>query len=532
MKKIMYSMFALAMAAFTFTGCEDVPAPYDTPKEEGGGEVLPDGVLLDQDFTSSLGDFKSISASGDLAWYNDFKSAMITGYQDFDGDGQKENKAGVTYLVSPEIDLTGVESAYITMTHALNYERNDINENNSLLISKNFTGDVNTATWELLKYDTEDLNSSFTFVDKSVNLPSEYMGGKVVIALRHTCNASNSSTWEVNRLKIQKGEVEEEGGGEVLPDGVRLDQDFTNTLGDFKSISASGDLAWYNDFKSAMITGYQDFDGDGQKENKAGVTFLVSPEIDLTGVESAYITMTHALNYERNDINENNSLLISKNFTGDVNTATWELLKYDTEGLNSSFTFVDKSVNLPSEYMGGKVVIALRHTCNASNSSTWEVNRLKIQEGEVETPEQPGGEVTGNSITVDVNAFGLENATDLNTLTLTDGTTLTFEAGGNKNGPKFYTTGGGSFRMYPNNAFTIASSKKIVKVVVNCDEYNGTVYNASGDISASAGKVDVNEKVVTLSGLSETSVKITNTSTTTGAGSQIRIKSIVITYAE
>ena len=31
MKKILYSMFALAFAAMTFTGCEDVPMPYDEP---------------------------------------------------------------------------------------------------------------------------------------------------------------------------------------------------------------------------------------------------------------------------------------------------------------------------------------------------------------------------------------------------------------------------------------------------------------------------------------------------------------------
>ena len=38
MKKILYSMLMLAMAAFTFTSCEDVPAPYDDPnKDETGG---------------------------------------------------------------------------------------------------------------------------------------------------------------------------------------------------------------------------------------------------------------------------------------------------------------------------------------------------------------------------------------------------------------------------------------------------------------------------------------------------------------
>ena len=33
MKKILFSAFALAMAAFTFTSCEDVPAPYDDPND-------------------------------------------------------------------------------------------------------------------------------------------------------------------------------------------------------------------------------------------------------------------------------------------------------------------------------------------------------------------------------------------------------------------------------------------------------------------------------------------------------------------
>lgn len=44
MKKIIYSLFVLAMAAFTFSSCEDVPAPYDMPtKPETPEEILPTG---------------------------------------------------------------------------------------------------------------------------------------------------------------------------------------------------------------------------------------------------------------------------------------------------------------------------------------------------------------------------------------------------------------------------------------------------------------------------------------------------------
>lgn len=390
MKKILYSVLALAMAAFTFTSCEDVPMPYDDPNNNGGGNEkpeLPEGVYLDQSFATSLGDFTSVSASGTLSWVNDFSSAMITGYKDFDGDGKKENQAGVTYLVGPEVDLTTATKAYITIEHAINYERGDINDNNSVLISKDYNGDVNTATWEILKYDTEGMGNNFTFVTKSVNIPAAYIGSKVVIALRHTCNESFSSTWEVKSLSIQEGEVEESGnpgGDPELPEGVFLDQNFASSLGNFTSISTSGELKWYNDFSSAMITGYQDFDGDGKKENRAGVTYLVSPEINITGTDKAHIEINQAVNYEKGDVNQNNSILISKNYNGNPATATWELLEYDTEGLNTSFTFKNKVVNIPAAYIGSKVVIALRHTCNESFSSTWEVKSLSVKAGEAE----------------------------------------------------------------------------------------------------------------------------------------------------
>ena len=379
---------ALTMGAFTLTGCEDVPAPYDTPENNGDDTPsLPEGVFVDQNFTNSLGDFTTVAASGELAWYNDFSSAMITGFQDFDGDGKKENKAGVTYLVSKEFELTGVENAHITINHAINFERGDINQNNAILISKDFNGNVETATWEALPYDTEGLNKNFTFVEKEVNIPAAYMGGKVVIALRHTCSASQSSTWEVKSLKVSAGAVEEIPDTPV--DGVILDQDFSSSLGKFTSVSVSGELKWYNDFSSAMITGYQDFDGDGKKENQPGVTFLVSPELNLTGIENAHVTINHALNYERGDINDNNTILISKNFSGDVNTATWEALTYDTDGLNKSFAFVEKSINIPASYIGSKVVIALRHTCTETQSSTWEVKKLTVKAGEAGGEDNP-----------------------------------------------------------------------------------------------------------------------------------------------
>ena len=44
MKKIALSIMALAMAAVTFTSCEDVPAPYDYPGTGGGTTTPSEGV--------------------------------------------------------------------------------------------------------------------------------------------------------------------------------------------------------------------------------------------------------------------------------------------------------------------------------------------------------------------------------------------------------------------------------------------------------------------------------------------------------
>ena len=56
MKKLFYSLFAITMAVFSLTSCEDVPEPYNIPEkpgtggEQGGEEELQGsgaGTLLD-----------------------------------------------------------------------------------------------------------------------------------------------------------------------------------------------------------------------------------------------------------------------------------------------------------------------------------------------------------------------------------------------------------------------------------------------------------------------------------------------------
>jgi hypothetical protein len=139
------------------------------------------------------------------------------------------------------------------------------------------------------------------------------------------------------------------------------------------------------------------------------------------------------------------------------------------------------------------------------------------------------GTVSGNTITVKAIDFGVANGKTMDTQTLADGTKLVFEGGGNTNAPKYYDAGT-NIRMYPKNSVTITASKDIEKVVFNCDEYQGTICNASGDISASPGTAAIDGKVVTIKQINSKTTTITDTSSSTGAASQIRIVSIEITY--
>lgn len=145
--------------------------------------------------------------------------------------------------------------------------------------------------------------------------------------------------------------------------------------------------------------------------------------------------------------------------------------------------------------------------------------------------DNPGGDVSENSITVTASSLGLANGTEVGTQTLSDGTVLTFDGGGNSNSPKYYNTGT-NIRMYPKNSVKITAKKKIASIIFNVDEYNGAIYNASGDISAAPGSVKTDGKVVTISNVDAAETLITNVSGTTGAASQIRIVSFTINYAE
>ena len=126
----------------------------------------------------------------------------------------------------------------------------------------------------------------------------------------------------------------------------------------------------------------------------------------------------------------------------------------------------------------------------------------------------PGVTAGNESIKIDFSTLGLDNAAEMGTVTLSDGTTIVFDKGSNSNAPKYYTATKGA-RVYANNTITFNGKSKIARVVMTCDSYNSVDYvgNATATISVSGNT-------------------LVYTNASPNAGTQLRVQTVTITYAE
>ena len=544
MKKT-FQFLALAFAALCFTACEDVPAPYNIFSEgagQGTGSHLPYTVT----FESSLGDFTTENTVGDFPWTCQHSCAQITSYIDTDGDGTKENNPATSWLISPAFDLTGVEAAHVSFDYILRYANaSDLATNYQVLVSKDYTKDagVAAASWTVLPLDLVQVSDWDTWTNTgNLNIPAEFCNtANVTIALRYIAQAK-AATWEVKNFVLDQGAGDQgagdNGGGSGEEGGVKTlpySEEFSTTLGGFKNYTTSGEGAWTIDYSTAKATGYD----NASKVTTAGTYYLVSPEISLAGQTSVHVSYEYILRYNKGD--ENQQVFITDAFNEATPAEGWTLLvDKHTEGTDWT-TFAKEDIAIPAAYLGKTVRIAFRYNTNAESGSTWEVKNFAIAAGAPGEGGNTGGEgggsvdtpITNDYITVTAASFGLENQAAVTELKLSDGTTLTFDGGGGTHAPKYYTyTAGANIRMYPKNTMTVKASKKIAAIVLNVDKYNGTICNASGDITANPGSVSTSGQVVTINNVNANSTVITNTSTTTSTPSQIRWISLTVYYVE
>ena len=101
MKKLIYSLFALAMTAMTFTGCEDVPAPYNLPSDSDTTHVTPisPSGTGTQDDPFNVAAALNDAAAGDTDYI--YVKGIITGTPSID-----TSYGNATYNISDDAEAT------------------------------------------------------------------------------------------------------------------------------------------------------------------------------------------------------------------------------------------------------------------------------------------------------------------------------------------------------------------------------------------------------------------------------------------
>lgn len=492
MKKYIFSVLMAAMAAFTFISCEDVPEPYTLPTKPeapSAGEPKGTGTAADPFNVAGIVKYIEDGGSADQEVYTKGKVVSVK-------EGSYDpNYGSLKYYISD--DGTAANQFYVFNGYA--------GPNRT-----KFSGE------DALKPGDEVVICGKA---KNFNGTKEYDTGNYVVTLNG---------------KPMGGSTPDTPGDDYI------NETFSKSFGSFTAKTIKGTAWGIDSYGYAKATGY-DFTS---KTTTPSESYIVSKAIDLSASKGATLEFSYILRYVTKNgaavEGVKNQVLITDNYTGDPATTKWTDITGTMKEGTDWVTWETYKHNL-SDFKGKKnVVIALHYACAAS-SGTWEVKNLSVKEatgGTPDTPSKPDTPATGEGLTIDgttvtlsnaaatttgasveldLNAAGLVNEAAVETVKFSDGSTVNFDANGQKNGPKFYTKTKG-VRVYANNKLIFKGIKKIKQIVMTCDSYNGINYvgNATATIEFSG-----------------TTATYTNLFTeTTGGGVQLRVKTIKIVYAE
>lgn len=448
MKKFIYSCLFLAMAAITFSSCEDVPAPYNMPTEDETTEVQPAGTGTAADPFNVAGAVKYIE----------------------DGGSESELK----YVKGKVVSIEKFDASYGSMIY---YISDDGTSTNQFKVFNGYAGPNRTkfSGADALKAGDEVVICGNLIV---YNGTKEFQTGNYIVSLNGEGGTTTPDTpttgkgSESDPYTVAEAIAAIKAGAptsEVYVTGIVSDVYFYSDQ--YKSLS------YYisDDGKSKDMQVYS-----GKGLNGADFTskddLKVGQKVTIKGIIKAF-------NKNGTDIME-----IDKNST---------IVKIEGEGTGGEVTPKPDTPDTGN----GKITFADDHrTLTLENSNA----------------------TAGESVSFDFTAQNYENQTDMTTIKLSDGTTITFDANGETNGSKYYTSGT-AVRVYKNNKIIIKGTKEIAKIIFHCNApytKNGETVNCDGNETAT----------INFSGKTAT---YTNVFTgTTGGGVQLRFSSIEIVYAK
>lgn len=349
MKKFIYSCLFLAMAAMTFSSCEDVPAPYNMPTENESQKVQPSGTGTAADPFNVAGVVKYIDDGGSAETEVYVKGKVVSVEQ----GSWKADYGSLKYYISE--DGTPTNQFYVFNGYA--------GPNRT-----KFSGE------DALKQGDEVVICGKVDV---YNGTKEFLANNYIVSLNGVGGATTPDT----------------------PTDGYINETFSKSFGTFTLKNIKGTPWVIDSYGYAKATGYENV----SKVTTPSESYLVSKAIDLSTSKGATLKFSYILRYATfNGVpteGVKNQVLITENYTGDPTTTKWtDITGTLREGTDwktwSTYTF-----DL-APYKGKKnIVIALHYACEAK-SGTWQIKELTVKEGtptvEPETPDTPS---TGDTTT-------------------------------------------------------------------------------------------------------------------------------------
>ena len=135
-------------------------------------------------------------------------------------------------------------------------------------------------------------------------------------------------------------------------------------------------------------------------------------------------------------------------------------------------TLINYKGNTPEMQYGSKIV-----SIEGSGSSTETPGTSKgvTINGTTVTLTNSAATAGTTTATLDLSTLGFNDQEAVTSITLDDGSTVTFDANDESNSPRFSTKSKG-VRVYKNNKVTFNGKSKIAKIVLECDSFQGTDY--------------------------------------------------------
>lgn len=445
-----------AMAAFTFSSCEDVPEPYTMPtKPETGGTT--EGV-----------------AKGTGTAADPYNSVAVANYC-------KTLEAGV------ESD----KEVYI--------------KGKVVSIKEQFSTSFGNGSF----YIADDETSEKFYIFRSLYLgnrkwttndPELKEGDEVVVCAKVMNYMGNTPETVANKTYLVSLNGKTAGG--TTPD--------TPTAGE-----AKGDGTAANPFNSVAAQKYT-------AALEAGV--VTDKEFYIKGkVQSIKNQFSADFGngsfYIADDANSTQFYIFRIYYFGGEKWKEGDMTLKEGDEIVVCAKLVNYMGNTPETNQGGKLISVNGKTSGEGGGTpdTPATGEGLTIDGTTVTLSNAAATTTGTSVELNLNTLGLANQAAVETVKFSDGSTVTFDANGQENGPKFYTNTKG-VRVYANNKLIFKGIKKIKQIVMTCDSYNGINY-----VGNATATIEFSDKTATYTNLYTES---------TGGGVQLRVKTIKIIYAE